>query len=370
MRKRQALTLQGRTPLISHPVFSPPTAPNTWTIRTAWPFDGIGTGGRALWGCWSATRSRFLVLGFSFSGTIPTGDPIAVSDDNGETWESRPLSFPVTNPYYFAVARSDSLDRTLIGGQENIGATAAYMAYSDDGGDTWTNNPVVITGTYPSYYPYPSDIFSLEWIEEQSQFILGCSNLATSPDGLTWTNRPLGSAFHIAGGVVYGIAYSPVNDRIAITSGSRIYTSDDAGVTWTLQTTPFDGAQITFIEWCPSISKFMAGCNNGGYTRSIMFSSEGITWIEPSNIVNDPGYHGSGTVYQTFNGLDIGDQILVTSPFTISGLNIKASGDGGNTWAPSPNDGENVLSFVLGDGVVLALGQIVPIMSSPIPVGA
>lgn len=352
------------------PPIPPSPADPTWTARTSWPFDGIGSTGRALSGCYSPARSRFLVLGFAWTtfGT-PIGDMLGVCDDAGITWDSRSLPFDIDFNGHGFIDVSDSQDRILIVGPRDVGNTHTKTAYSDDGGDTWTENDVVLTGSSPDYFPFPSYGTSVKWIEEQSQWVLGCANLGTSPDGLSWTNRPLGSAFHTGGGQVYDIAYSPVDDRIAIASGSHILTSDDAGATWTQQSTPLDGGQIIFVKWCPSISKFIAGYNNSGSTRSIMFSDDGITWSEPIAITNDPGYKGDSTVYQTFNVLDIGPQIVATiSPAITPPDSIPISEDGGISWTLSRNPGGGPNSFVLGDDVVLALCSGIPIMSSIIPI--
>lgn len=100
----------------------------------------------------------------------------------------------------------------------------------------------------------------------------GTNRAATSPDGITWTNRVHG----VSSTSTYAAqAYSPSLNRIVAvgSDGSLMYSTD--GITWTAGTA-ISASNYLSVAWSPSLNLFAAPASNG--TGSMMTSPDGITW--------------------------------------------------------------------------------------------
>lgn len=99
--------------------------------------------------------------------------------------------------------------------------------------------------------------------------------IMTSPDGVTWTERP--NSFD--GGFLYDVCWSgtkfvAVGFNSAITKS--VMTSPD-GITWTVQTCGLDTGAATGVDWSPSLSLFVV-VGNSGPGSTTFTSPDGVTW--------------------------------------------------------------------------------------------
>lgn len=96
-----------------------------------------------------------------------------------------------------------------------------------------------------------------------------------------------------SGGEIAGIAWSPALAlfvAVGKNSGStKVAMTSPDGVTWTAQTTPFDGGYGYAVCWSPSLALFCAVGFNSGVTKSIMTSPDGITWTAQTCAALDTG---------------------------------------------------------------------------------
>jgi hypothetical protein len=94
----------------------------------------------------------------------------------------------------------------------------------------------------------------------------GSTNILTSPDGITWTNRFNPSSNDVT--IMY------VNGLFVMENGTSIYTSPN-GINWTLQFTVDDYIQ----DICAGII-FLISCNDGTFYTS----ANGINWKKHNSI--------------------------------------------------------------------------------------
>ncbi len=118
------------------------------------------------------------------------------------------------------------------------------------------------------------------------------------------------------------IAYSPTLGRYAvlgIEAVNRIVTSDDDGLTWDAQTTPFDGLTElpTQIIWVPETGLFVALADMAA-PSFLISSPDGVTWTSHPTAL-DGNYYALGVAYSAALGLyvvttSVGSQTIQTSP--------------------------------------------------------
>ena len=182
--------------------------------------------------------------------------------------------------------------------------------------------------------------------------------IATSPDGMTWTeagNNPF------SGGYGIGIAYSSSQNKLVAVgqnsaSGSTvcIATSTD-GMTWTdSSNNPFSGGQGNEIAW--GGSKWVAVGANSDYTVCIATSPDGITWIEADNNPFSGGFC-FGIAYSSSQ-----DQWVAVGRNSDQTICIASSPDG-MTWTEADNNpfsGGNGFGIAWGGSKWVAVGQNSP----------
>ncbi len=137
------------------------------------------------------------------------------------------------------------------------------------------------------------------------------------------------------------IAYSPTLGRYAVlgfdSGGNRIVTSDDDGLTWVEQVTPFDGLTEfpSQIIWVPETGLFVALADMAAPSLCIS-SPEAVTWTSHPTAL-DANYYALGIAYAPSLGLYVmamsvlgGGPSIQTSPDLV-------------TWTPrsSPFDSMN-----------------------------
>jgi hypothetical protein len=148
------------------------------------------------------------------------------------------------------------------------GSGNQQLATSPDG-ITWTiRTAVAIPGSY---------VFqAVVWSPELAKFVAVTNGYGsvTSPDGITWTAS---SATITA----YGLAWSPLKAIFVASAGSGVFTSPD-GLTWTSRTAGLGASGIlNTVVWSPELAKFVAG---GSQSTDLIFTSpDGITWTQTAS---------------------------------------------------------------------------------------
>ncbi len=292
--------------------------------------------------------------GASSSGTGSSGGSSLSSGGGG----SGSSTIPWTN-LLFAYGMPQEL---VWNGTGYVGANGPMTSQSSEYGYQIANNPQVWSLTDPiSTYPASA----LGWngspngSPNGSLYVaLGTAWFDTSPDGKTWTPRPLnlpapnsfsfnaiawsGSmwvAVGTGGAIVYSsdgitwtqaasIGINPTLDAVTWTgtqfvaggTGGALVTSSD-GINWTVQPAPVSAT--TDIIGLASTNKLIVAVANSETspaTTSILTSSDGITWttVQPSLgfVPNSIGYVGT-------HWIAVGDYYSMTSP-------------DGTTWTTSP----------------------------------
>jgi hypothetical protein len=161
------------------------------------------------------------------------------------------------------------------------GSGNQQLATSPDG-ITWTiRTAVAIPGSY---------VFqAVVWSPELAKFVAVTNGYGsvTSPDGITWTAS---SATITA----YGLAWSPLKAIFVASAGSGVFTSPD-GLTWTSRTAGLGASGIlNTVVWSPELAKFVAG---GSQSTDLIFTSpDGITWTQTASfgVSEVPGAKSAG----------------------------------------------------------------------------
>lgn len=152
----------------------------------------------------------------------------------------------------------------MVVGKHDTPSWLNAASISTDGGLTWTNsNPFGgVLNVFVSTAAWNGSV----WVAGGQG-----GNLATSPDGITWTTRTSG-----IGGTIYSVVWSSTLSLFVASDGTNIITSP-TGVTWTLQSA-VAGGQIAengaglLVSWAA-----VAG--------TIYTSTNGTTWtLQPTNL--------------------------------------------------------------------------------------
>jgi len=218
--------------------------------RTVTSATTAGAGASAL--IFGGSSSLFVAL----PGQTPSTTFYTSTD--GITWVTR-TGLPI-NVRYLEIRHNGSRWVAL--------APTGQTIYSNDG-ITWTsggNLPAVSGGWYG--LAWNGTIWCAVVYNNTS------SAAATSPDGITWTQRTMPNAFW------YGIAWNGTVFCVLEYGGTRAVTSPD-GITWTLHTTTISTA-AAWLKISSGNGLFMS-LPTGGASR-IVTSPDGITWTERSNI--------------------------------------------------------------------------------------
>lgn len=139
------------------------------------------------------------------------------------------------------------------------------------------------------------------------------SKIATSPDGINWTQRDVTAIFG-GGAEIKGVAYGG-GVWVIVSSNDKIAISDDGGVTW-IEKTP-DPAMMWFTDVAYGNSIFAV--TGAGSNKTVQTSIDGgITWIAQitgiASFSKSIGYDSLNNLW-VINGYG-GD--IVTSPDTIN----------------------------------------------------
>ena len=179
-----------------------------------------------------------------------------------------------------------------------------------------------------------SDVWkSVTWSPELSLFVaVAYYKAATSPDGVTWTNRTISGSSGWA-----SVTWSPELSlfvAVAASGAPRAATSPN-GITWTART--ITTSDWTGVTWSPNLSLFVAVAYNGtvraatspnGITwtdRTINTASGwwGVTWSPELSLFVAVAYNGAARAATSSDGITWTDRAINT-----------ASGWTGVTWSP------------------------------------
>lgn len=221
---------------------------------------------------------------------------IANVDDVRDNGLSLIAGFPlVMRTSSFGATAIDCVAHDGIGLFISGGASGTKLATSPDG-IAWTQR------TIPQ-----SAVTCVVWASGHSLWVLGGNGLATSADGITWTARtssfPAQSCFALAHGK--GVT-------VAAGSAGTLDSSADS-ITWTNRTSSFGATQINGLAYGNNV--FVAVGNSG----KIATSPDGTTWTQQTT------FDGAATIQAVAYGR--GTFICVTS-----GGVVACSNDNGVTW--------------------------------------
>ena len=242
--------------------------------------------------------------------------------------------------------------------------TAGFIATSDDEGLTWTsrtsgttNN---ITGVTAGLGLYVACVLQ------------GATNIRTSPDGITWTQRTTA-----AGASQRDVAFNGTNLFASVGDTGTIQTSPD-GITWTARTS---GTTQQLLGITFGNGQWVAVGANG----TILTSPNGTTWTSRTSgttqNLNEVIYFAAGSVYiavganttllTSLDGITWTTRTVPTSASTaINGVAVNgtiaiATGANGYfissldgvTWTPQSNIGATIGGMAFGSGVFVSTGN-------------
>ena len=215
----------------------------TWTERTI-------PNGTWLDVAWSPTEGIFV--------GVQTLGNLATSPD-GINWTTRTVSF--SGDDMRAVTWSPDLSLFVL-----VKTSGTNRVATSPDGINWTDR----SGPGDPYTWY-----DVVWSPEESLFCATSYNagptsrIMTSPDGTNWSLQT-----SIVTEQMHGVAWSPSLNLFAAVGGDVVQTSPD-GVTWTNRPTTETGNFFRRIIWIPEMSKFVGAEH---LMAKVAFSSDGITW--------------------------------------------------------------------------------------------
>jgi len=261
------------------------------------------------------------------------GGTVYESLDSGATWAAtgtRPFG-ATENISALICVETGNGSRLIAARGTTDGGNPAEIAYSDDGGDTWTN--VNVGSVNGAYVPWHAALFAVDW---QHVWVVTTDGYVYFSDdaGATWTTLASGFtedlwAIHVNGD--YGLA-GGVNNALA--------SSSDAGASWALISGPASqaGDTITQVQ--------VIDANNWWLTyddgRLYYTDDGGVTWTERTLVGVTPNFisdlkFGSGIC---------GWMIVTNTTYLEAASSVLRTIDGGNTWeliADIDNSGLNSL---------------------------
>lgn len=207
---------------------------------------------------WEAVTRKWLGLGI-YSGIFN----FSYSYDGVWFSGAGPGSLGGTEPSAWPCAAADGTGIVVVAG---TAAVAARLVRSPDGGETWARQSTVRSAASTPTF--------IEWVPTINLFVLGYSaadntNIETSPDGITWTQRTLPNSLARRACATNGLIIVVT----ANSSSNKVITSSDA-ITWTERTMPATKTWSA-VCWSNQQQKFIA-LSSDGLAGAI--SDDGVTW--------------------------------------------------------------------------------------------
>jgi len=186
--------------------------------------------------------------------------------DIGEDWEAQ------TAPVYTNdVCYSPELDLYVA-----VGASSACMTSSD--GITWTQRTIG-TGQW----------LGVAWVPEFSIFVAVAADalrIAYSYDGIAWFNKNGWTTRTAASSSQWqSVCWSPeINLFCAVANGTAAIMTSPDGVTWTSRTPPVGAGVLVSVCWSPDLNLFVAVSSSSTAAINVISSPDGITWTQRTGI--------------------------------------------------------------------------------------
>ncbi len=190
--------------------------------------------------------------------------------DRGNTWAATAAD-PFAADEHISCGVSFPINRTtrriIVGRGTTDAANPAEIAYSDDGGATWTN--VNIGSTVALFLPWSGSLFALD----QYHIWAGLDNgdiFFSSDGGLTWTEQVTANA-----NAIHGIHFANENYGAFVGAANTIYKTVDGGAHWTAVTGPAAKAgviarSVVVLDsqrlWVAYTDGYLYYTNDGGTT--------------------------------------------------------------------------------------------------------
>ncbi|MFA5166647.1 MAG: YCF48-related protein [Candidatus Paceibacterota bacterium] len=176
---------------------------------------------------------QYLIYGCDAPDPTFTAD-LAHTADGGATWTNS-VDYPFANGENIMSVGCFALDNTVtrwlaVRGAEVAPANPLEIAYSDDGGASWTNVDVEAAGT--RYATDSGALFVLNskniWLASSGGYIF-----FSSDGGITWTQQEDGT---VTAGNYNAIMFANENDGFAVADTGIVVRTVDGGLSWTAVT--------------------------------------------------------------------------------------------------------------------------------------
>jgi len=216
----------------------------------------------------------------------PSGD-VWTSTNGGVTWTDQTPSGPAHGQAWFGVA-SDSTGTNLVAVTPGLGALGPGAIWtSTNGGVTWTNQTTGITAmVHVGWNSVASDATGTKLVAATNGGDIWTSTNA----GVTWTDQTSSGPAHARQGYVGGQGWASVasdstgDHLVAVVNTGDIWTSTNAGVTWTDQTPSGPASNQDWFSVASDSTGTKLIAVDGlvtGYNGDIWTSSNaGVTWTD------------------------------------------------------------------------------------------
>jgi hypothetical protein len=263
----------------------------------------------------------------STTENLETSAIVGVAQNAATPWTQQTSSFA-----------SDTLVSVTYGnGLYVVGSNSGNLATSPNG-TTWTQQT-------SSFSIGTDGIYGLTY--GNGLYVAGGTSgkLATSPDGITWTQRT--SSFGTS--LIYGVAYG---NGLYVAGGDsgKIATSPD-GITWTQRTSGFGTSFIRGLTYANGL--FVAVGQNG----KLATSPDGITWTQQTSSFN--------TATELISSVTYGNGLYVAVGYGTSGK--LATSPDGITWTQRTSGfgADSILGVTYANGTFVAVGSSGKLATSP-----
>lgn len=289
----------------------------------------------------------FVAVGASSFGGPSSVAKVATSPD-GATWTAQSTgSLGAGSSQWVAVCLAPTLGgngRFLAVGYTGTGTGANSVWTSDDGGVTWTGRGNLLPQASSCAWSPTLGLFVISGVNSSSGHMV-----ATSPDGITWTQRSTIWDNPSFGGPCLPICCSGsqgINWQVEWLSGLGLFVMTGTGpfptagiggfcqglqflayspdgITWTNGSSPYDGiAQACQIsDW--STTQGRAICATSGVTHGWSQTTDGMNWTPLSDGPTNGNAFGHMKVAEGING----SIFMLAGPGSVNGI--------GQLWNPS-----------------------------------